>query len=116
MKKITLLILLTKISFASSAVICQTPRKSRSILIENGQISFLRNGEISARNVASLKNSSNFSLPKKFKKSIRSEGSVYTIYINNTKSFSEVDDYVTIKNNKGHEITYSLNCSNRHQI
>lgn len=36
----------------------------------------------------------------------------YKIYIKNS-SFNEVNDYMTIKNEKGHKITYSLECSSK---
>lgn len=35
----------------------------------------------------------------------------YKININNINKFDKLDDYMTIQNNKGHKITYSLDCS-----
>lgn len=34
----------------------------------------------------------------------------YQVHIENTESFAEVDDYITIENSEGHKITYALEC------
>jgi hypothetical protein len=38
------------------------------------------------------------------------DGLKYKYHIENTKSFTNVDDYITIENSKGHKITYPLEC------
>lgn len=44
-------------------------------------------------------------------KVIQHEGLKYSIHIKNIHSPSEIEDYVAIKNNEGHEIIYPLSCN-----
>lgn len=38
------------------------------------------------------------------------DGLKYKVHIENTKAFTEVDDYIVIENSEGHRITYALEC------
>lgn len=38
------------------------------------------------------------------------DGLKYTFVLSDTNNFSDLNDYVTIENDKGHKITYALSC------
>lgn len=44
-------------------------------------------------------------------KKLTFEGKVHLIHIENKNSFDSIDDYISITSDKGHKITYPLECS-----
>lgn len=47
---------------------------------------------------------------KQIHKEFETNGLKYEVHIENVKEFTEVEDYITIENEKGHKITYALEC------
>ncbi len=98
-------------SVASSAsILCHTPRLNKVIEIKDDQITFFKEGEISAsRKLASLASRTKKSMTG-FSKTVNFENQKHTIHINDVNQFSEVEDYIIIRSQKGHEITFPLTC------
>ena len=98
--------------FASTGSIkCETPRKNKVFNINNESIAIIQNRDNGPqRTLASVTVRTNLK-GKGFTKVMNFEGNKYFIHIDNTKSFSEVNDYVYIKTPRGHQMTYPLICS-----
>ncbi|WP_372651147.1 hypothetical protein [Halobacteriovorax sp.] len=91
---------------------CHTPRMKKSFVIYNNKISFLEETE-KGRMVASA-NAMRTSYKKNgFTKVLNYWGQRHEIHIGNVDKLSELNDYLTIRSNKGHEITYPLTCYQR---
>lgn len=95
---------------------CHTPRMLKAFKIKKDEI-ILQEKSQQFKVKARDRYLSSHSLEEKesLTKTFQFEGHNYRLHIENTDSFSEVEDYVNIKSPRGHEITYPLNCrlSNR---
>jgi len=90
---------------------CETPRKSKTFAITNESVSIIQKSHLgSERSIASLAARTKRK-GKGFTKVMNFEGNKYFIHIDDTQSFSEVNDYLYIKSPEGHQMTYPLNCS-----
>lgn len=109
----TLTLLLASQGAFAKPLKCSNDRIAKSWLIDQGRI--IMQGDTSgSRDVASSLNEI-----RSFRTQLTSEGisrvinhkgMKYSIHVNNVKAPSELDDYVAIKNNEGHEVIYPLNC------
>ena len=109
---ITLTILMLGNSHAAEiGIICQAERMGQTFVIEeSGKITVLKEGEKHAdRSIASASIRSQISASG-FTKTTSINGKRYTIHVENIASPSEVEDFVSVRNDAGHEITYPLNC------
>lgn len=48
---------------------------------------------------------------KKIHREFKKDGHKYVVHVEDINKFAEVEDYISIENNKGHKITYALECS-----
>ena len=102
-------------SFAKSreAIFCHTARFSKSFVVNKEKVVFVKKvSESKNREIASIPAVRSKKLLNGFVKELSFEGQKYRINIENTEKFSELDDYMSIRSRKGHEITYSLSCEN----
>lgn len=94
---------------------CSTPRESHRFVIDNVEVDVQKGWDkLDKRLPASaikLNTRTRYTM-KGFKKYFNWNKNRYYIHIENREDFSEVDDYVVIQNEKGHEITYPLDCKN----
>jgi len=114
--KLTLTLLATIIStslFAAPMWECQSDRVSKSFSISEASVVTLNEiQKDESRGLASV-----FQIPahtrvngKSVTKIMNHEGLQYTIHLSDFNSPSDFNDTVSIKNERGHEITYPLNC------
>ncbi len=98
-----------------ASITCHSPRIKNQIKISKSSIVFHHNpNDLDSRSIASIsvegvrtrKSSHGFT------KIIFFEGKKHTIHIKNTSQFSDLNDYITIRSQKGHEILYPLSCQN----
>ena len=91
---------------------CQTPRGFHKFSIDNNNVQIIKGlGKDQRLPASSIKlNSRTRYTLKGFKKYFRYDDKNYYIHVEDSKSFSELDDFVVIKNSKGHEMTYPLEC------
>ncbi len=108
---ITLLFFLQAKAFAG--VTCHTPRLSKAFQIGKTSIAFYQADVSRGRELASTIPARTRFTNTGFTKVITHEGKKYTLHIEDKNNFSELEDYLVIKNNKGHEITYPLTCYNK---
>lgn len=116
MKK-TILILITFITcFSASAralfykeIKCQTNRMNKGIKITQSGINFYE--QDFGREVASAPSRELAMSEGTITRSFNFEGHKYTLHVENVESFSDMDDYLTISDQKGHEILYPVTCS-----
>ena len=109
---LAILLLLPALSFGMS-IDCHTPRMDKEFTITPAQITFYEEAELTpTRSIASVQLVRTRKTVKGFTKILNIDGHRYSIHIENTESFSDVDDYIAIKNGKGHEVTYPLTCKN----
>lgn len=92
---------------------CSTPRESHRFVIDNVEVDVKKGwNKMDQRLPASsikLSTRTRYTI-KGFKKYFNWNKNRYYIHIENAQNFSDVDDFVVIQNEKGHEITYPLNC------
>lgn len=105
---ITLLFFLQAKAFAS--ITCHTPRLSKAFQIEKTSVAFYQADVVRGREIASTIHARTRFTHNGFTKVIKHEGKKYILHIEDKNNFSEVNDYLVIKNNRGHEMTYPLNC------
>jgi len=110
MKKTALILglLFSTSSFAS--IECHTPRMNKTFKIEDNRVTFFNDQPVEGgREVASVGTRTRKTATG-FTKVLSFEGRKHTIHIDNAKSFSDVNDYMVVRNNRGHEMTYPLTC------
>lgn len=101
---------------ASDPVICHTPSIQLALKIDTNHIAFIENTtgvNPEGRNLASttqIQQVRTRLTPSGFTKIVNHNNKRHTIHINDTQSFSQLSDYIVIRNMEGHEITYPLNC------
>lgn len=92
-------------------VFCHTPRFFKSFVLSKDKVVFLKKSQnTKRREVASVPTMKNKKILNGFIKEVSFEGSKYKIAIKDKKNFSGLDDHLSIRNRKGHEMTYSLSC------
>lgn len=102
---LTLTLLTSVSSFASvKEIICSTPRMDKVFTIKNSKI------VMQGRDLASVEGVRTKNMGEGFTKYFNYEGNKHKLHINSRTSFSDFNDYISIRNNKGHEITYPLTC------
>ena len=112
---ITLMAFLIMGQTAFAAIVCSSDRMQKDLVISKSSIVFQEYKDSSdSRSIASTdplgvrtKNTTTG-----FNKVVFFEGQKHTIHVNDTNNFSEVEDYITIRSQKGHEIIYPLSCQN----
>lgn len=113
------LILLAFLGEASAAVMplkakCETPRGFHRFVINNKAISvqegFDQLDERIPASAPEITTRTRYTM-NGYKKYFNWNQNRYYIHIEDKRKFSEIDDFVVIKNKEGHEITYPLDCS-----
>ena len=110
---LSIFIILCGISLNSmAAIVCHTPRMNRNFEIDDNKISFFQEGsELKHREIASLVTRNKVD-GIGLTKVVNFENQKHIIHIENVDHFSDINDYIIIKNNTGHEIVYPLSCNN----
>lgn len=99
-----------------SVINCHNERMRKSFVIHKNQVTInIEREDYSGRSIASLSYSQRATRTKHhangFSKIMSFEGKKYTLHIEDTKNFSELNDYISIRSKEGHEITYPLYCT-----
>lgn len=98
--------------YAAPQIICTTPRESKVILIKETSVALSTPERLlNQRSVASISSVRTKREGKGFTKIIYLNGIKHTIHIENQKHFSDVNDYMVMRSQEGHEITYPLTCN-----
>ncbi len=111
----TLLSLLMIIaSFSSEAsILCHTPRMNKIFEVADKKITFFNEFDQTARReIASVSSRSKPEI-KGVTKIVDFENHKHTIHISDVDNFSDVEDYIIIKSNTGHEVTYPITCQKK---
>lgn len=116
MTKIILLFIFTAFVFGtksfSASIICKTSNELKVFKINKKTISFL-NSDSNSRDIASALNVRSRSTRFGFTKSVNYEGKEHIFHVANKKQFSNLDDYYIVRNQKGHEVIYPINCTKK---
>ncbi len=94
----------------ASTISCHTPRMNKVFTMTEDKVVFEDEASVS-RNIASVQKVRTKKEGMGFTKILNYEGNKYTIHIASSEKFDEVEDYLSIRSEKGHEITYPINCS-----
>ncbi len=100
-------------SAATPTIKCETAYGEKSFTIEDSRVSFHKEDEAGvSRSISSVQGESVRTHTKHqgFTKTLYIDGNKHRINVKNVKSFSDVDDYLSIMSPKGHEMTYPLTC------
>lgn len=102
------------LSFNSEAsVFCHTPRMNKIFEVSEAKVTFFNEfDQHNRRELASL-TSRNKPETKGLTKIVDFENQKHTIHIADLDNFSDVEDYIIIKANDGHEVTYPLTCEKK---
>lgn len=94
-------------------IICHTSGMTKVFVIKENRVSFFNPlSRISnSREIASVVGVRTKIFGEGFTKITYVDNNKYMIHVDNKKSFSNVNDYLTIRTKKGHEMTYPLECS-----
>jgi len=98
---------------ASGSIECKTAFGEKSFIIEDGRISFSKEDDSgAARSISSISGESVRTQVKHlgFVKTLYIDGHKHKISVQNSKEFSDANDYLSITSPKGHEMTYPLTC------
>lgn len=106
-----ILLALSFASFATEKIVCFGPRNSHKVEINGKSVSVSRPFSNINRNVASEIAVRTRVMGNGFSKFFYLGGKKYTVHIDDQASFSDIDDYMIIRSNNGHEITYPLECN-----
>ena len=103
---------ITSQALAAPQIICTTPRESKVVLIKETSIALSTPEKlINQRTVASVSSVRTKIEGKGFTKIIFMNGIKHTIHIDDQAQFSDTNDYMVMRSNEGHEITYPLTCN-----
>ncbi len=100
---------------AFAGIVCSSDRMQKDLVISKTSVAFHEYQNSSdSRNIASadLQGVRTQKTMKGFNKIVFFEGQKHTIHVDDISKFSDVDDYITIRSQKGHEIIYPLSCHN----
>lgn len=102
------------VNLQEAAIICHTPRVQMAFKLSENNVAFLKQGLSDGRSVASenITQVRTRLTATGLSRTLDYNGKRHTIHIGNGQSFSQLDDYIVIRNSEGHEITYPLECEN----
>lgn len=110
MKKTALILGLLLSTSGFAAIECHTPRMNKTFKIEDSRVTFFNDQPVNGgREVASVATRTR-KTAKGFTKILNFEGRKHVIHISDSKEFSDVNDYMVVRNSRGHEMTYPLTC------
>ena len=103
----TLFFIMCNISIYASSVsiVCETPRKNITIKLSDNKLKI--GGRFPAEAIAQRTRLRGNSISKIFFVA----GDKHTLHLEDTTSFNSLNDYISIRNKKGHEMTYPVDCS-----
>lgn len=107
----TLIFSLSTINVMAS-IVCHTPRMNKNFEIKDNHVSFFNELSNKNREIASLV-SRNKLAQNGITKIVDFENQKHIIHIEDTSNFSDVNDYIIIRNHVGHEVTYPISCINK---
>lgn len=106
-----LLILTYSWGTCAEIITCQTPRKTRVLTIRSHSVVVARPFALNiSRSPVSEQRARTRKRGNLLEKILYVNGNKHLVHIENVNSFSFLDDYLTIRNLQGHEITYPLEC------
>jgi hypothetical protein len=100
---------------AFAGITCSSDRMQKDLVISKSSVAFNEYHDSSdSRSIASsnLHGVRTQKTIKGFNKIVFFEGQKHTIHIDDVSNFSDVNDYITIRSQKGHEIIYPISCQN----
>lgn len=105
-----LIVLLWAPNLYAQKIVCNINRIDKSLAIENDKVVMFDNQNIERREIASIMQVRTKLLSNGLTKYLSFEGKQYQIHIDDKNQFSDNDDYISIRSNEGHEITYPISC------
>lgn len=113
MKVLALTFLMTLSFTASAGVLCHTPRMNKVFEINHDKVTFFNEFDSEAKRELASVQSFSKDIQQGYTKTLDFENQKHVIHISNLNDFSDTNDYIIIKSNKGHEVTYPLTCKNK---
>jgi hypothetical protein len=95
---------------ANGNIECQVDRMGKTFSISTNTITLRGDESENGRAIASIAAIRTRRSGNGFTKIMNFEGHKYGLHIEDTNSFSEVNDYITIRSSRGHEVTYPISC------
>jgi len=89
---------------------CETNFGERSFSLDHGTIAFHKKESKANRSISSVYEARSQKTLRGIRKSLYLNGLKHTVHIENYKNLNNSDDYLVVTSNKGHKMTYPLNC------
>lgn len=116
-KNIPILVLAMSLLIISSAqagfnpIKCETNFGEKTFIIEESNIAFFKKSNKGGREISSNLESRVRNMNRGIERIMYIGMNKYRIHIENLKDFKIEDDYLSISNPQGHEMTYPIKCS-----
>ena len=96
---------------AAGSIRCETTNSAHTIEVKGNKLSLRSDGFNPTRGLSSNISARTSSTPTGFTKKAYFNGRLFHLTIQNANQFNEIDDYLSIRTQAGHEITYPVKCS-----
>lgn len=110
------IVALTSLLFSNAyaSIVCHTPRMSKVFNIneQDVKVSIVQNDVENGRGIASNANARTLFTSTGYTKVMQHKNLTVTLHVDDKNNFSELNDYLIVKDQRGHEITYPLTCYN----
>jgi predicted secreted Zn-dependent protease len=93
----------------AAAITCETNFGEKSFTIDGSTVAFHKDSQ-AGRSISSINNSKTRKSHTGFSKVLYVNGDRHLIHVANETSFDSNNDYLAITSQKGHKMTYPLNC------
>ncbi len=113
MKTLLCLLMITTSFTTQASILCHTPRMNKIFEVADKKITFFNEFDQAARREIASVSSRTKPEHKGLTKIVDFENHKHTIHISDVNNFSDVEDYIIIKSNTGHEVTYPITCEKK---
>ena len=92
------------------SVSCKTNFGEKAFTIEQGTVAFHTTENKAQRSISSVYEARTQRTQKGLRRSLYLNGNKHLIHINDVNNLSDQEDYLAVTSQKGHKMTYPLNC------
>lgn len=95
---------------AQPSVSCKTNFGERAFTIEEGSVAFHQTESKAQRSISSVYEARSQRTQKGLRRTLYLNGKKHLIHIEDMSNLSDKEDYLAVTSQKGHKMTYPLNC------
>tara|TARA_B100001971_G_scaffold91031_1_gene83960 strand:+ start:30640 stop:31038 length:399 start_codon:yes stop_codon:yes gene_type:complete len=95
---------------SQASVSCKTNFGEKAFTIEEGTVAFHQTENKAQRSISSVFEARSQKTHKGLRRTLYLNGNKHLIHIENVNNLNDHDDYLAVTSQKGHKMTYPLNC------